>query len=114
MVRSVELYHVEKVLKSRPRRQVLLLDPNLTLQCVFSFPPHVSPALLFVLADKWMFSADHYNFPYPLFVTSVHMLVQWLLAALTLTIFPSLRPKTRPLPRDYACVVSTSYSEVLV
>ncbi|GJN92516.1 hypothetical protein Rhopal_005546-T1 [Rhodotorula paludigena] len=61
---------------------------------------------LISLYNKWMFSADHYNFPYPLFVTSVHMLVQWLLAALTLTIFPSLRPKTRPLPRDYATKVA--------
>ncbi|KAF8550674.1 TPT-domain-containing protein [Imleria badia] len=32
--------------------------------------------------NKWLFSPDHFNFPYPLFVTSVHMFIQFLLAAL--------------------------------
>lgn len=55
-------------------------------------------------SDKFMFSKEpgHYNFPYPLFVTSIHMFVQWSLSALTITIFPTLRPKNRPAPRDYA------------
>lgn len=48
-----------------------------------------------------MFSADHYDFPYPLFVTSFHMLMQWTLAGLTLMIFPGLRPPNKPKPRDY-------------
>lgn len=50
-----------------------------------------------------MFSKEpgHYNFPYPLFVTSIHMFVQWSLSALTITIFKDLRPKSRPAPRDY-------------
>ncbi|KAK4056941.1 hypothetical protein OIO90_001841 [Microbotryomycetes sp. JL221] len=52
--------------------------------------------------NKWMFSSDHYDFPYPLFVTSCHMLVQWSLAGLTLTIFKNLRPTTRPHAGDYA------------
>ncbi|GAA6038440.1 hypothetical protein JCM8097_007653 [Rhodosporidiobolus ruineniae] len=56
--------------------------------------------------NKWMFSEDHYNFPYPLFVTSVHMLVQWCLAALTISIFPHLRPKARPAARDYGTKVA--------
>ncbi|GAA5989924.1 hypothetical protein JCM11641_002812 [Rhodosporidiobolus odoratus] len=56
--------------------------------------------------NKWMFSEDHYNFPYPLFVTSVHMLVQWTLAALTLSVFRHLRPTTRPSARDYGTKVA--------
>ncbi|GAA5960198.1 hypothetical protein JCM21900_000438 [Sporobolomyces salmonicolor] len=56
--------------------------------------------------NKWMFSEDHFNFPYPLFVTSIHMLVQWTLAALTLIAFPGLRPKARPLANDYATKVA--------
>lgn len=51
--------------------------------------------------DKWMFAEDHFNFPYPLFVTSIHMLVQWILAALVMTVFPRLRPSTRPQANDY-------------
>ncbi|KAK4703729.1 solute carrier family 35, member C2, partial [Phenoliferia sp. Uapishka_3] len=57
------------------------------------------------LADKWMFSEDHYNFRYPLFVTSIHMMVQWLLATLTLSIFKGLRPSNRPEVRDYGMKV---------
>ncbi|GAA5926195.1 uncharacterized protein JCM15063_000212 [Sporobolomyces koalae] len=56
--------------------------------------------------NKWMFAEDHFNFPYPLFVTSIHMLVQWLLAALVLSIFPRLRPSTRPAASDYATKVA--------
>ncbi|GAA5901752.1 hypothetical protein JCM8208_003576 [Rhodotorula glutinis] len=61
---------------------------------------------LISLYNKWMFSAEHYNFPYPLFVTSIHMLVQWCLSALTLSIFRNLRPQTKPQPRDYATKVA--------
>lgn len=53
------------------------------------------------LLDKWMFSAEHYDFPYPLFVTSCHMLIQWSLAGVTLLIFPSLKSPNRPAARDY-------------
>ncbi|GAA5975374.1 hypothetical protein JCM5350_006457 [Sporobolomyces pararoseus] len=56
--------------------------------------------------NKWMFAEDHFNFPYPLFVTSIHMLVQWILAALVLSIFPRLRPTTRPAANDYATKVA--------
>ncbi|CAK7229400.1 hypothetical protein SBRCBS47491_007234 [Sporothrix bragantina] len=41
------------------------------------------------LYNKWMFGS---NFPFPLFTTSIHMLVQFLLACLVLYFVPSLRP----------------------
>ena len=40
-----------------------------------------------------MFSPDKLNFAFPLFTTSVHMLVQFTLASLVLFLFPSLRPR---------------------
>jgi solute carrier family 35 protein C2 len=43
-----------------------------------------------------MFSEDDVVFPFPLFTTSLHMLVQLLLAALILYLVPSLRPKKPP------------------
>ncbi|EEA26174.1 hypothetical protein TMatcc_005578 [Talaromyces marneffei ATCC 18224] len=46
--------------------------------------------------NKWMFSEDDIVFPFPLFTTSLHMLVQLLLAALILFFVPSLRPKQQP------------------
>ncbi|CAK7197525.1 hypothetical protein SEUCBS139899_000172 [Sporothrix eucalyptigena] len=42
------------------------------------------------LYNKWMFGS---NFPFPLFTTSIHMLVQFLLACLVLYFVPSLRPQ---------------------
>ena len=40
-----------------------------------------------------MFDKSKLNFPFPLFTTSMHMLVQFTLASLVLFLFPSLRPK---------------------
>ncbi|CAK7267557.1 hypothetical protein SEPCBS119000_002614 [Sporothrix epigloea] len=42
------------------------------------------------LYNKWMFGS---NFPFPLFTTSMHMLVQFILACLVLYLVPSLRPR---------------------
>lgn len=47
-----------------------------------------------------MFSPDHLNFPYPLFATSLHMLVQFTLASTILFFFPSLRPRATPPQPD--------------
>lgn len=44
-----------------------------------------------------MFGSTRLNFPFPLFTTSVHMLVQFTLSAVVLYFVPSLRP--RQLPR---------------
>ncbi len=41
------------------------------------------------LYNKWMFGS---NFPFPLFTTSIHMLVQFFLSCLVLYFVPSLRP----------------------
>ncbi|KAF9427869.1 Triose-phosphate Transporter [Entomortierella beljakovae] len=51
--------------------------------------------------NKWLFSPQHYNFGFPLFTTCLHMVVQFTLASLTLTLIPSLRPSSRPTLRDF-------------
>ena len=43
--------------------------------------------------NKWMFSKDHLNFHFPLFTTSMHMLVQFSLASLVLYLLPQFRPR---------------------
>ena len=43
--------------------------------------------------NKWMFGPDHLDFPFPLFTTAIHMVVQFSLASLVLYVLPSLRPK---------------------
>ncbi|KAF9219603.1 TPT-domain-containing protein [Gyrodon lividus] len=53
--------------------------------------------------NKWMFSPDHFAFPYPLFVTTLHMLVQFLLAALIRFVYPRhFCPDKKPSLRDYS------------
>lgn len=43
-----------------------------------------------------MFDSNRLNFPYPLFTTSVHMLVQFSLACTVLYFIPSFRPHNSP------------------
>lgn len=52
-------------------------------------------SLLLSLYNKWMFAPAHLNFPFPLFVTSLHMLMQFLLSGLVLWFFPQFRPKRK-------------------
>ncbi|KAH0827327.1 triose-phosphate transporter family-domain-containing protein [Lanmaoa asiatica] len=53
--------------------------------------------------NKWMFSPNHFNFPYPLFVTTVHMFIQFLLAALLRCTFSrSFTSDRRPTLRSYS------------
>ncbi|KAI8141339.1 triose-phosphate transporter family-domain-containing protein [Fennellomyces sp. T-0311] len=63
--------------------------------------------------NKWMFSAEHYNFQFPLFVTSIHMVVQFIFAGLSILLVPRLRPNTRPTVKEYIfkvlpCALATS------
>ncbi len=52
--------------------------------------------------NKWMFSDDHLNFPYPLFVTTLHMFVQFILAAVLRIVWPKhFRPERSPPRVEY-------------
>ncbi|KAF5719568.1 Gog5p-like vanadate resistance protein [Fusarium globosum] len=42
--------------------------------------------------NKWMFDHERLNFAFPLFTTSMHMVVQFILSGLVLYFVPSLRP----------------------
>lgn len=43
--------------------------------------------------NKWMFSTDKKNFSFPLFVTSFHMLMQFVLSSSAMKLFPQLVPR---------------------
>ena len=43
--------------------------------------------------NKWMFDEERLNFAFPLFTTSMHMVVQFMLSGLVLYFVPSLRPQ---------------------
>lgn len=51
--------------------------------------------------NKWLFSPNHHNFRFPLFTTCLHMVAQFVLSSLTLTLMPSLRPKAAPSAKDF-------------
>ncbi|KAF3941595.1 hypothetical protein ABW19_dt0207844 [Dactylella cylindrospora] len=49
-------------------------------------------SLLISIYNKWMFSPKHLDFKFPLFVTSMHMIVQFTLSSLVLWYFVQFRP----------------------
>ncbi|KAL5636207.1 hypothetical protein ACGC1H_004879 [Rhizoctonia solani] len=71
-------------------------------------------ATILSIYNKWMFSGDKFGFPSPLFVTSMHMLMQFLLAALCRFMYPStFGSPYSPNRKQYAtkavpCAVTTS------
>ena len=53
--------------------------------------------------NKWMFSREHFGFPFPLFVTMMHMYIQFMLAAVLRMFWPrKFRPEHSPTRADYA------------
>ncbi|KIP08495.1 hypothetical protein PHLGIDRAFT_104289 [Phlebiopsis gigantea 11061_1 CR5-6] len=63
-------------------------------------------ATILSVYNKWMFSKEYFGFPFPLFVTMLHMYVQFLLAALLRVALPhKFRPEHSPSRRDYAIKV---------
>ncbi|GJE95834.1 triose-phosphate transporter family-domain-containing protein [Phanerochaete sordida] len=63
-------------------------------------------ATILSVYNKWMFSHDHFGFPFPLFVTMMHMYVQFALAASLRALWPRrFRAEHLPSRRDYATKV---------
>ncbi|KAI9252935.1 triose-phosphate transporter family-domain-containing protein [Phascolomyces articulosus] len=63
--------------------------------------------------NKWMFSEEHYGFQFPLFVSSTHMVVQFIFAGFSLLLVPKIRPTKRPTLKEYIfkvlpCALATS------
>ncbi|KAG6812544.1 hypothetical protein H0H92_002313 [Tricholoma furcatifolium] len=65
--------------------------------------------------NKWMFSSDHFGFPYPLFVTTVHMFIQFIFAATLRFFWPQrFKPANNPTAVNYGKkVVPTAISSSL-
>ena len=68
-------------------------------------------SLLLSLYNKWMFAPGHLNFPFPLFVTALHMLVQFILSGFVLWRFPHFRPKREDYmsPKSYTYALSRGF-----
>lgn len=63
-------------------------------------------AIVLTAYNKWMFSEDHYGFSWPLFVTMLHMFVQFGFAALVRKLWPGrFRPSHNPNRKDYVLVM---------
>ncbi|KAJ6262622.1 hypothetical protein Dda_3434 [Drechslerella dactyloides] len=68
-------------------------------------------SLLISLYNKWMFSDPHLNFRFPLFVTSIHMLVQFTLSGLVMWYFVQYRPGYSDAERRKRYLSSSSSSD---
>jgi solute carrier family 35, member C2 len=93
---SSPLTEIQKPSSGSLLRRILVISGFILLWFTFS--------LILSLYNKWMFAPAHLDFPFPLFVTSLHMVMQFILSGITLWIFPSLRPKREDYLsfRDYA------------
>jgi solute carrier family 35 protein C2 len=62
-----------------------------------------STSLSLSLYNKYLFSASHYNFQYPLFTTCLHTCIQFILSAIVACLYPKLKPSKKHTPsiRDY-------------
>ncbi|KAG8898637.1 Triose-phosphate Transporter [Tulasnella sp. 403] len=59
-------------------------------------------ATLLSLYNRWMFSGDFYNFPFPLFVTTMHMATQFVAASIVRMAWPNVfNPPGRPTVPEY-------------
>ncbi|KAG9019043.1 Triose-phosphate Transporter [Tulasnella sp. 427] len=59
-------------------------------------------ATLLSMYNKWMFTPAYFNFPFPLFVTTMHMAMQFILAASIRRIWPHIfNPPGRPTGQEY-------------
>jgi len=59
-------------------------------------------ATILSVYNKWMFTPKHFGFPSPLFVTALHMFVQFVLAAILRASRPAMfRPERNPTRTDY-------------
>ncbi|KAG9126307.1 Triose-phosphate Transporter [Ceratobasidium sp. 392] len=71
-------------------------------------------ATVLSIYNKWMFSTDKFGFPSPLFVTAMHMCMQFMLAALARWLFPrTFGSPHSPTLKQYGtkavpCAVTTS------
>ncbi|CAN8099458.1 unnamed protein product [Discula destructiva] len=81
----------QKVADQTVLRQLVVNGALIALWYLFS--------LCISLYNKWMFASDRLNFPFPLFTTSVHMVVQFSLACVVLYFVPSFRPHNAPQRR---------------
>ncbi|KAF8638014.1 hypothetical protein AX16_010646 [Volvariella volvacea WC 439] len=87
---------------------------NAVINCIFISAWFFFATILSVY-NKWMFSPEHYGFPYPLFVTTCHMFIQFLMAALVRALWPKrFRPDHSPTMKDYSVkAVPTAVSTAL-
>lgn len=59
-------------------------------------------ATLLSMDNKWMFTPAYFNFPFPLFVTTMHMAMQFMMSATVRKLWPHVfNPPGRPTAEEY-------------
>lgn len=100
--------HIHPTPASQPlSRRILIILSLILLWYSFS--------LLLSLYNKWMFAPDHLDFPFPLFVTGLHMAVQFVLSGMVLWWFPQFRPKREEFMsrKDYTYIAGPSNADLV-
>ncbi|KAJ3059650.1 Triose-phosphate Transporter, partial [Podochytrium sp. JEL0797] len=69
---------------------------------VFYILAWYSTSLGLSIYNKYLFSRDHLNFAYPMFTTTIHMIMQFCLSgSCLLWLWPHLRPTHFPSTKEY-------------
>lgn len=84
-------------------KQSRMLIKGYTLYVPLNLVSRFVFAMILSVYNKWMFDPEYFGFPFPLFVTMMHMFVQFLIAAFLRNVFPRVfRPEFSPGRDDYA------------
>ncbi|KYK55518.1 nucleotide-sugar transporter [Drechmeria coniospora] len=84
----------EKTVSEDERKEAdMSVVKNLAITCTFILLWYIF-SLSISLYNKWMFDKNNLNFQFPLFTTSLHMVIQFFLAGAVLYFIPSLRPQS--------------------
>ncbi|KAF9793394.1 triose-phosphate transporter family-domain-containing protein [Thelephora terrestris] len=94
-------HHIQSIHYATEAEKKRLWGRNAVINTLFIASWYLFATILSVY-NKWMFSPNLFGFPAPLFVTALHMFVQFSLSALIRALWPHhFRPKARPTPNEY-------------
>lgn len=100
-LRSEAFHHTQAIHYATEAEKKRLWWRNAVINTLFIASWYLFATVLSIY-NKWMFSPNLFGFPGPLFVTTLHMFVQFSLAALIRALWPHhFKPKARPTPSDY-------------
>ena len=94
---STDMFHENAYSEASPKN-----DKNHNYRVFMYICLWFSSSISLHLYNKWLYSKDYYNFPFPLFSTAFQVLMHFSISSILLVYFiPSITPSTRPMKSDF-------------